>query len=85
MLRTAIIGVGWAGTRHVQAIRELGRKVSIECLVDSDPDFLAAKSKELNVAKTYVDYHDALADPDVDAVSICLPHALHCPRNFEIL
>lgn len=79
MLRIAILGLGWAGTRHVQAIRELGRKVTVECLVDSDPDHLAAKAGELNVEKTYADYHDALADPDVDAVSICLPHALHCP------
>ena len=27
--------------------------------------------------KTYPDYREALADPAVDAVSICLPHALH--------
>ena len=24
MLRIAILGVGWAGTRHVEAIRQLG-------------------------------------------------------------
>ena len=83
MLRTAILGVGWAGTRHVQAIRELARKVTVECLVDNDPDHLRAKAKELDVKKTYTDYHDALADPDVDAVSICLPHALHCPIALE--
>ena len=79
LLRIAILGVGWAGTRHVKAIRELGRKVAVDCIVDNDVDFLKAKAKELGIAKTYVDYQDALADPDVDAVSICLPHKLHCP------
>jgi len=83
MLRTAILGVGWAGTRHVQAIRELARKVTVECLVDDDPDHLQVKAKELSVGKTYTDYRDALADPDVDAVSICTPHALHCPMALE--
>ena len=78
MLRIAIIGVGWAGTRHVEAIRELGRKVTVDCLVDGDADFLKAKSEELRVQKTYVDIDDVLADPEVDAVSVCLPHALHC-------
>ena len=83
MLRIAILGVGWAGTRHVQAIRELARKVTVDCLVDNDPDHLRAAAKELDVAKTYTDYRDALADPDVDAVSICLPHVLHCPAAVE--
>ena len=85
MLRIAIIGVGWAGSRQAQAIRELGRKLTIECLVDNDPDHMATKARQLNVAKTYSDYHDALADPDVDAVSICLPHALHCPVALDAL
>ena len=91
MLRTAIIGVGWAGARHAEAIRELeahssgrddippDRKIAVECLVDNDPDFLASKASELSVPKTYTNHRDALADPKVDAVSICAPHALHCP------
>jgi predicted dehydrogenase len=83
MLRVAIVGVGWAGTRQVQAVRELGRKVTVACLVDNDADHLAARALELNVSKTYVDYGDALADPEVDAVSICTPHALHCPMAVE--
>ena len=78
MLRIAIVGVGWAGTRQVEAIRELGRKVAVECLVDQDADLLRAKAGELGVAKTYPDLEAALADPRVDAVSICLPHDLHC-------
>ncbi len=79
MLRIAILGLGWAGTRQVEAIRELDRKVEIACLVDNDPDYLADKATELGIAKTYTDYRDALADSEIDAVSICLPHALHCP------
>jgi predicted dehydrogenase len=79
MLRMAILGMGWAGTRHVHAIRELGSGISIACIVDNDEAFLRAKGDELGVGKQYTDYRDALADPEVDAVSICLPHALHCP------
>ncbi len=29
MLRTAIVGLGWAGMCHVEAIGELGRKIRI--------------------------------------------------------
>jgi predicted dehydrogenase len=83
MLRVAVIGIGWAGTRHVQAIGELGRKVTVDCLVDNDASHLALKAEGLGVNKTYTEYRDALADPDVDAVSICAPHNLHCPMALE--
>jgi len=79
MLRIAILGVGWAGARHVEAVRELGRKLTVHCLVDNDPHHLNTEAEQLGIPKTYTDFHDALADPDVDAVSICLPHNLHCP------
>jgi predicted dehydrogenase len=83
MLRLAIIGVGWAGERQAQAVRELGRKVEVTCLVDNDPDFLRTKAAELGVAQTYTDYRDALADDQIDAVSICVPHDLHCPIALD--
>lgn len=79
MLKVAIVGVGWAGTRQVEAIRELDRKVAVECLIDNDPVHLAERSSALGVSKTYADLRAALDDPDVDAVSICTPHALHRP------
>lgn len=78
MLRIAILGVGWAGMHHVEAIRELGRNVTVHCLVDSDADHLRTKAEELGIQRTYKDVSDALSDPEVDAVSICLPHSLHC-------
>jgi predicted dehydrogenase len=77
MLRLAIIGVGWAGTRQAQAVDELNRKVTLACFVDNDPDFLKEKAAEFNLQKSYTDYQAALAGPDIDAVSICTPHNLH--------
>ena len=83
MVRVAVIGVGWAGTRHVEAIRELGRKITVDCIVDNDSSFLKAKAEELSISRTYTDFRDALSDPEIDAVSICLPHSLHCPVALE--
>ncbi len=79
MIHLAIIGVGWAGQRQVEAIRELNRKAIVECLVDKDAAFLANKAAELGISKTYCDLEEALTDPVVDAVSICTPHQLHRP------
>jgi predicted dehydrogenase len=52
-------------------------------LVDNDADHLRATAEELHIGKTYTDYVDALADAHVDAVSICTPHALHCPMAIQ--
>jgi UDP-N-acetylglucosamine 3-dehydrogenase len=82
-LRIAVIGMGWAGTRQVEAVRELDRKVVVDCIVDNDADFLKMKAEEFGVSKTYTDFRDALSDPNVHAVSICTPHKLHCPMTLE--
>ena len=82
-LRIAVLGVGRAGARQVEAIFELDRKVVVDCIVDNDVDFLKARAAELGIPKTYANFQDALADPEVDAVSICLPHALHAPVAVE--
>lgn len=78
-LRLAIVGAGWAGERQVQAAREWNGAVSIACLVDNDAEFGQAKARELGIETFYTDYAEALRDPSLHAVSICTPHALHCP------
>lgn len=83
MIGLAIIGVGWAGDRQTRAVQELGRKVRVECLVDTDANFLSAKAAELGINKTYNTLKAALDDVAVNAVSICAPHALHCPLALE--
>ncbi len=82
MLKIAVVGVGWAGSRQVQAVGELGRKVEVCCLVDNDAEFLSEKRAELGVATTFTNYQEMLAQPHVDAVSICTPHSLHCEQTL---
>lgn len=76
-LRMAVVGVGWAGNRQIEASRELNRKLKVTCLVDNDADFLAEQAQALNIGQTYTDFQAALAADDIDAVSICTPHHLH--------
>jgi hypothetical protein len=63
MLRIAIVGLGRAGMRHVEAIQELCRKITVDCLVDNDPDHLREKATKLDIEKMYTDFHHALATP----------------------
>jgi UDP-N-acetyl-2-amino-2-deoxyglucuronate dehydrogenase len=76
-VRIAVVGMGWAGSRQTEAAAELGRDVEVVALVDNDPAFLAERAVALGVSRTYSTLEAALEDPDVEAVSICTPHALH--------
>jgi predicted dehydrogenase len=78
-VRFAIIGCGWAGARHASACERCGAVV--RWAVDLDVARAELLKGSLHGApgevRTAADYREALRDPDVDAVSICLPHDLH--------
>lgn len=75
----AVVGCGWAGTRHAHACDRCG--AAVRWLIDVDPRRAEALHKRLgpsqSQARVATAYHDALADPEVQAFDICLPHAHH--------
>ena len=77
MVNVALIGCGRAGMIHA---RDYVGKVSgarLVALCDPVPEALSAASAELGVERTYSDYHDVMADADVDAVVVVTPTNLH--------
>jgi len=80
-MNVIVVGAGWAGERHVQAVRALeaeGADVHLAALVDTDADHLAAQAAVWSVTTTYPHLAAALdALPDADAVILATPHHLH--------
>jgi predicted dehydrogenase len=79
-LRVAIVGAGWAGSRHAEAIaelREVDRRLSISCFVDSDTEHLDVTAERFSVDRRYASLDDALSDQSVEIVDIATPHRLH--------
>jgi UDP-N-acetylglucosamine 3-dehydrogenase len=74
--QVAIVGCGWAGTRHANAYTRCGAK--IRWTVDLDRKRGEKLGVEYN-ANVSTDYRSALNDPEVNVVDICLPHSLHAP------
>jgi len=77
-VRIGVIGIGWFGEMHVMTYQGVvNAQVTAICTrTQSRLKDIAAK---YNVEKTYTDYHDLLADPDIDMVSICT----HAPDHLE--
>jgi UDP-N-acetylglucosamine 3-dehydrogenase len=82
-LNIAIIGCGWAGEKHLRALRELSDRAQVTAVVDNVKPFLREKAAEWGVREHFTDYRDVLSRIDVDAVSICLPHKLHAEIAVE--
>src|SRR2546423_8819632 len=83
-LNLGIIGTGWPGQMHAQAMRAKGEANVYGC-ADLDERRRTAFEKEYAPEKSFADYHELLQDRCVDAVIICLPNFLHFPASLAAL
>ncbi len=83
-VRCAVVGVGWAGTRLLEAVHELDGDIEVACLVDPDEAHLANVGRRFGVERVYPRMHDALSD-DVEAIIVCTPHRLHAEQALRAI
>jgi predicted dehydrogenase len=83
-LRTAVFGTGFVGRVHLEGIRRLG---NVELYAIGEPQIEKANqlAAEFGAQKTEADYRRLLEDPNVDAVHVCTPNALHFPIAKDAL
>jgi predicted dehydrogenase len=79
----AVIGSGFIGTVHIEALRRIG--VPVTGLLQSSPDRAAARARELGVPRAYATLEELLADDEVRVVHVTSPNALHHPQVKQIL
>lgn len=83
-INVAIIGMGYIGESHIEAIRRIG--ICNLCAI-ADTNFALAKEKAdiYGIEKVYASVDELLADKDIDAVHNCTPNFLHREINEKIL
>lgn len=75
-LRIGIAGLGLIARTHATAYRDLGERVELAAVCDVDPAAAANFAAEFGGVPV-TDLDALLADPDIDAVDLILPHFLH--------
>jgi predicted dehydrogenase len=83
-IKAGIIGTGFIGPAHVEAIRRLGY-VEVAAVAERGKELAERKAAELSIPKAYGDYHELLADSEIDVVHNCTPNHLHFEVNRDIL
>ena len=81
-VRIGIIGCGAIGSVHADAYAKVP-EAEVVALCDILPDKLKAKAERHKIAKTYDAYHKLLADPEIDAVCVCVPNHMHAPIAID--
>ncbi|MCX7799801.1 MAG: Gfo/Idh/MocA family oxidoreductase [Fimbriimonadales bacterium] len=73
----AVVGAGFIGPVHVEALRRAGQKVVGILGVDENESRSAAE--KLSIPKAYLSFDEVLADAEAQAVHLCTPNKLHYP------
>lgn len=80
VIRCAVIGYGGAfnmGKGHADSMHKAGMKLVAAC--DLDPKRMEQAAEDFPGIATYTSIDELLADPNVDLVTVILPHNLHAP------
>src|SRR5687767_8251510 len=78
VIRVGIMGGSGIATNHAAAIRSHPETAELVAVAEIEPTRRAAFAEQWGIAG-YASPEELLAQADVDAVAICLPHWLHAP------
>lgn len=83
-IRVGIIGMGYIGESHIEAIRRIG--ICQLCAVaDTNYELAKQKADAYGIEKVYASVDEMLNDKDIDAVHNCTPNFLHMEINEKII
>lgn len=83
-LRCGIIGCGVIAPVHASGYQGI-EDVELAWACDLVPERAAKLAEKYGIARTTTDYQEMLADPSLDAISVCTDHASHAPITVAAL
>ncbi|MGM0500447.1 MAG: Gfo/Idh/MocA family protein [Bacillota bacterium] len=79
-LKAGVIGVGFVGEAHIEALRRL-HNIEVKAVAASSLKSAKKAAAKLDIPNYYADYKEMLASEDLDVVHNCTPNYLHFPIN----
>ena len=83
-LSAGVIGTGFIGPVHVEALKRLGVNVAAVCGSTTSAEAVAARFGIPRAIGNY-DYATLIESPDIDVVHITSPNKLHYPQALAVL
>ena len=82
-LRAAVIGAGFGGRAHIEALRRLA--IPIQGVLGSSLARTQEACRSLGIARAYQSMEELAKDGSVDVVHVCTPNHLHFPETESAL
>jgi len=82
-LHAAIVGLGFVGRAHLEALRRLG--IPIQGILGSTPERSKSAATSLQIPRAYHSLDELAADPSVQVVHLCTPNHLHFQESSQLL
>jgi len=82
MIKAGIIGTGFIGPVHLEALRRLGIPVAALCDL---PERAKAAAERYGIPEAFGSYSEMLRSPNVDVVHIASPNRFHCEMSLAAL
>ena len=79
-----VIGLGWFGEHHVDTLKQLPA-VDVVAVCTRRENRLSEIAEKYNILKKYTNYHDLLADKDIDMVTIVTHVKDHLKPTIDAL
>jgi predicted dehydrogenase len=79
----AVIGSGFIGTIHIEALRRIG--VNVVGLLDASPELTVARAAQLGIPTAYRSIDELLSDDRVRVVHVTSPNELHYSQAKALL
>lgn len=81
--RAAVVGTGFIGMAHVEALRRCG--IAVAGVVGSSPERARPKADAAGIDRVYDSFDELLSDPDVDVVHVATPNDVHAQQASRAL
>lgn len=82
-LNAAIVGLGFVGRAHLDALRRLG--IPVQGALGSSPERGRAARDSLGLPRAYESFEELAADTSVQVVHLCTPNHLHFQEASQLL
>lgn len=79
-----MIGLGWFGEHHVDALQQLPM-AEVTAVCTRRPERVKEVAEKYQVPKTYTNYHDLLADSEIDIVTVVTHVSDHVQPTVDAL
>ena len=84
IFKVGVIGSGFIGPVHVEALRRLGG-IEVAALADQNGDMARESANRMSIPKYYGDWQEMISDPEIEVIHNCTPTNFHFEINKAAL